>query len=61
MQINLDSNDIAEILESLEYKKRAIRDAQGTPDVVRKENLDRTDRLMMKLRTGRDAATGEDS
>ncbi len=54
MDTNLDGNDIAVLLESLKYSKQRIAEAQGTPYEVRRENLDRLDRVAQKLRTIRD-------
>ncbi len=51
MATSLDGNDIAVLLESLEYSKQRVAEAQGTPYEVRKKNLDRLDRVAEKLRT----------
>ena len=50
MDVELTSEEIGTLLESLEYSKLAVRDAQGTPYLVRRENLARIDSLANKLR-----------
>lgn len=42
--------DLDVILESLMYSKRNIEDAHGTPQTVRKENADRVDTVVAKIR-----------
>jgi len=53
MTIDLNFGEVETLLESLEYSKLRIRDAQGTPESVRKENLARLDAVAMKLRDAR--------
>lgn len=56
MTIELSKLEIETLLESLNYSKRAIEDAQGTPDEVRKENLERIESAIQKLRVARNAS-----
>lgn len=53
MNIELDADDVAAILESLKYSKQRVQDAQGTPYEVRRQNLDRLDAVAAKLRQAR--------
>jgi len=53
MQIDLTRPEIATLLESLEYSKQRVRDAQGTPYEVRQENLARLDAAASQLRAAR--------
>lgn len=50
MTTALTNTDIDVILESIHYSIRAVRDAEGTPDVARKANLDRLERVAEKLK-----------
>jgi len=50
MKIDLKEPELDTLIESLEYSKRAIRDAQGTPHETRAENLARLEALASKLR-----------
>lgn len=49
MNDNLSVEDIAVILASLEYSKQRIRDAVGTPLMVRNEKLAALDKISEKL------------
>jgi hypothetical protein len=50
MIIDIPPEHIATILESLEYSKQRIREAQGTPYEVRRENLARVEAAATLLR-----------
>src|SRR5882672_152325 len=50
MNIELDGQELATLLESLKYSKQRVQDAQGTPYAVRRENLDRLDAALEKVR-----------
>jgi hypothetical protein len=50
MNVDLSAEEIATIIESLKYSHRAKSDAQGTPDDVRRQNLERIDLILSKLR-----------
>jgi hypothetical protein len=52
------NGDLAVLLESLAYSIRAVRDAPDTPPAVRKENLDRLEELVTKLRSARESSRG---
>jgi hypothetical protein len=49
--MELTSAEIAVLLESLKYSIQRVTDAEGTPNDVRKENLDRLYAVQDKLRT----------
>jgi hypothetical protein len=53
MNIDLDATDLVVLLESLEYSRQRVREAQGTPPDVRQENLRRLDTVSEKLRNAR--------
>ncbi len=53
MQLTLDDEEVETLLTSLEYSKQRVRDAQGTPYEVRKDNLTRLDAVAEKLREAR--------
>lgn len=50
MIIELSGTDIDVTLTSLQYSKQRVADASGTPDEVRKEDLERIDTVLAKLR-----------
>lgn len=50
MKTEITLGDIQVCLESLEYSKMHIREAQGTPYEVRQENLQRVETVMDNLR-----------
>jgi hypothetical protein len=50
MNIELDGQELATLLESLKYSTQRVQDAQGTPYMVRRENLDRLDAVLEKVR-----------
>lgn len=50
MKVDLDAAELETVIESLEYSKRAIRDAQGTPQGVRADNLARIETVASRLR-----------
>ena len=50
MNIEIDGEDLATLLESLKYSKQRVQDAQGTPYEVRRQNLERLDSVAAKLR-----------
>jgi hypothetical protein len=50
MTIELSGQEIATLIESLEYSKRNVRDAPNTLYTVRQENLARLDDVQAKLR-----------
>jgi hypothetical protein len=50
MSIDLDEQELSTMLESLKYSKQRVRDAQGTPYEVRRQNLERLDAVEEKLR-----------
>jgi hypothetical protein len=54
--MELTNAEIAVLLESLKYSIQRVTDAQGTPNDVRKENLDRLYAVQEKLRTMRPKA-----
>lgn len=56
MMIGLDCGEIDVLLESLEYSKRAVRDAEDTPYGVRQDKLQALDVVAAKLRAARSAA-----
>lgn len=56
MNIEIDADDLPILLESLEYSKQRVRDAQGTPYDVRRQNLERLDSVATKLRQARKQA-----
>jgi hypothetical protein len=49
-------DDLDALITSLEYSKRAVADAQGTPYAARTENLRRIDAVAAKLRAARRAS-----
>jgi hypothetical protein len=53
MLVDLTPTDLATLLESLKYSERSVRDAVGTPVVVRQENLRRLADVRQKLRAAR--------
>ncbi|HEV3385230.1 MAG TPA: hypothetical protein VG097_10450 [Gemmata sp.] len=55
MTFELSVAEIETLIESLEYSKRNVRDAQGTPYTVRQENLARLEYVQAKLRDARRA------
>lgn len=59
MMIDLSSAEVETLLESLEYSKLRVREAQGTPYPVRQENLARLDAVATTLREARKAATAQ--
>jgi len=48
--VQLSGMDVAVLLESLKYSIQRVSDAQGTPDTVRQENLQRLTSVQEKLR-----------
>lgn len=50
MNVDLSDEEIATLIESLRYSQRAIADAKGTPNDVRRQNLARIDLVLKKLR-----------
>ena len=50
MKLELNPAELDALIDSLEYSKQAIREAQGTPRVTRGENLARVEALASKLR-----------
>ena len=61
MQVDLTNSDMNTLLTALEYSKKRIEDAEGTPYDVRRENLQRIDLLATKLRKLRSAGSPQDS
>ena len=53
MQIDLEIQDIETLLESLNYSRQRVSDAQGTPEEVRRENLARIEAVASKIREAR--------
>jgi hypothetical protein len=53
MNVELTREEIDTLIESLEYSKQRVRDAQGTPYEVRQQNLGRLDAAAAKLRAAR--------
>jgi len=53
-QMELTRGEIEVLLQSLKYSIRNVSEAQGTPDIVRKENLQRLEAVQEKLRRMRD-------
>jgi hypothetical protein len=53
--IDFTGAEIETLIESLEYSKDRVRNAAGTPESVRRENLVRLDSVQSKLRTLRQA------
>lgn len=56
MPIELDSQDIETLLESLSYSKQRVSEAQGMRSEVRHENLARIEAVISKLRDARQQA-----
>jgi hypothetical protein len=56
MTIEFTAIEIETLIESMEYSKRNVRDAQGTPYAVRQENLALLDFVQAKLREARRAS-----
>jgi hypothetical protein len=57
-QMELTDAEIGVLLESLKYSIQRVSDAQGAPDAVRKENLQRLRGVQEKLREMRDVRPG---
>lgn len=55
MNIEIEPQDLAVILESLRYSKQRVQDAPGTPYDIRKQNLDRLDAVAEKLRNAKES------
>lgn len=53
MKVDLTEVDLEILIDSLEYSKRAIRDALDTPQKVRAENLARVEAVAGRLRTAK--------
>jgi hypothetical protein len=53
MHVELAYEDLDTLIESLEYSKRAVRDAVDTPSDVRRQNLARLESVTAKLRLAR--------
>ncbi len=53
MLVELSGGDIQTLLQSIEFSRERIRDADGTPYAVRQENLARLDSVAEKLRVAR--------
>jgi hypothetical protein len=53
MHIDLNRQDIETLLESLNYSKQRVSDAQDTPYEVRRENLARIEAVTNKIREAR--------
>ncbi len=51
MNLNLSSEDLATLMTSLEYSLRAVRDAPDTPYEVRRQNVQKLDKVIEKLRS----------
>lgn len=50
MNVELTSGQVETLLESLEFSKKRVADAQGTPYGVRQENLGRLEAVEKALR-----------
>jgi vacuolar-type H+-ATPase subunit I/STV1 len=48
--MELTGEDIAVLLESLKYTIQRVSEAQGTPNEVRRQNLQRLEKVQEKLR-----------
>lgn len=59
INVSLSSGELETLLTSLEYSKRALSDAQGTPNEIRKENLGRVEAVMDKLRQASRSTTSD--
>jgi len=53
MKVELSPEDLDTLITSLEYSKRAVRDARDTPYDVRRQNLERLDAVAQTLRSAR--------
>jgi uncharacterized membrane protein len=53
MKVELESSDIATILESLSYSLQRVRDAQDTPYEVRRMQLDKIEGAQLRLRNAK--------
>ncbi|MEO5715488.1 MAG: hypothetical protein ABIT37_18565 [Luteolibacter sp.] len=53
MNIDLTAQDIETLINSLEYSKRRVSDAQGTPNEVRQETLAQIETVTAKIREAR--------
>jgi hypothetical protein len=53
MNVELTREKVETLLESLQYSKRSVADAQGTAYGVRQQNLGRLDAVDKKLREAR--------
>lgn len=59
MLIDLTPEDIETLLTSIEYSKDRVRSAEGTPNAVRHENLERLDAAAQRLRKARRELAGQ--
>lgn len=59
MNVELTSEELDVLLTSLEYSKRNLRDTQGTPYEVQRENITRVELVMAKLREARQESNRE--
>ena len=50
MRIDLNPAELDTLIESLDYSKSAVHEAWGTPNTVRRENLNRIDAISARLR-----------
>jgi hypothetical protein len=53
MTVSFSADEIDTLLTCIQYSKRQVGDAQGTPDTVRQETLAKLDNLAKKLRDAR--------
>ena len=53
MNVDLSPEELDTLLTSLSYSQQAIRDAPNTPYDLRRQNLERLDRVAEKLRVAR--------
>jgi hypothetical protein len=53
MTVELGTEEVDILLESVEYSKQPIRDAQDTPYAIRQDRLKRLDTVAAKLRGAR--------
>ena len=58
MKIEITYDEIETLLTSLDYSKERVRDAQGTPYTIRRENLARLDSIAAKLREAKSSLKG---
>ena len=51
MNVSLSADEIGVILESLKYSKQSVVGAQDTPADVRRQNLERIEAIVDRLRS----------